>query len=182
MPKRILPCYFPIMDPHPRAPLLPSLLQKGKKPSYQPFFLKPVKEGRARGKKWGGKRGKKSEPPSWISLHSPLRPPCTPPPPHDPAELKNALLLKAMSGVLIYGGGDDKSEELTHCAAKAAKLGSDLFTLPFPSLSLSLSLSLALSLWLVRPPAMCCNKTCLTQQHNGTVVGPGLLRPPSYFL
>ncbi len=46
-----------------------------------------------------------------------------------------------MSGVLIYGGGDDKSEELTHCAAKAAKLGSDLFTLPFPSLSLFRALS-----------------------------------------
>lgn len=44
-----------------------------------------------------------------------------------------------MSGVLIYGGGDDKSEELTHCAAKAAKLGSDLFTLPFPSLTRSRS-------------------------------------------
>lgn len=124
--------------PSPEGPPLPSLLQKGKKPSCQPFFLKPVKEGREKKRVEEG-----APPPESPYTHPSDHPTPCGPPPHDPAELKNALLLKAMSGVLIYGGGDDKSEELTHCAAKAAKLGSDLFTLPFPSLSLSGALALA---------------------------------------
>lgn len=92
MPKRILPCYFPIMDPHPRAPLLPSLLQKEKKPSCQPFFLKPVKEGRARAtRKKEKKEGEKREEERAPLLNLPTPTPLTTlhPPAHPPTTLLN---------------------------------------------------------------------------------------------
>ncbi len=129
--------------PSPKPPPLPSLLQKVKKLSCQPFFLKPVKEGRARAtRKKEEKEGR--SPPSWISLHSPLWPPYTlQPTPPRPCWIKKCSVIKGDVRSVDLRGGDDKSEELTHCAAKAAKLGSDLFTLPFPSLSLALSCALA---------------------------------------
>lgn len=93
MPKLILPCYFPIMDPHPRAPLLPSLLQIVKKLSCQPFFLMPVKEGRARATRKKGEKKREEEGAPLLNLPT-LTPPTTLHPPAHPPPM--TLLNKKM--------------------------------------------------------------------------------------
>lgn len=116
------------------------------------IFLKPVFKKCAR--------------PQHPSPPPPAPPPSPPkaPPAPGPDELKNALLLKAMSGVLIYRREPMTRQKNSHTVHPACKLGSDLLTpLPPPPPCPPLP---------APPLSVRCNKTCLTLQHNGPVVRP----------